>query len=268
MPFGDAIDTVRPEPDRDRGQIQPGRLLEQPDARLVITVDHRTAGVFRGEQLGLGREVIGDRVVELQVVAAEVGEADDVELDAGHPPQRERVRADLHGHRVCATVAHHGEHRLQVGRLRGGDGGAVEMQRLTTEQEAERPDTADAASGPVQRGRQHQHGGRLAVGAGDPEARQPARWVIVEAAGRERHRGARIVGHGDRQRHVTGEPRALGVGEQGDRAGGLSGGGEGTAMALRPGQAHIEVTGTHPAGVEDNTSDRRVLRRQPDGQPA
>jgi hypothetical protein len=63
----------------------------------------------------------GDGAVEIEVVTAEVGEHGDVEVGAGDPVERERVRRHLHRHRLHPGVSALGERSLEVWRLGGGE---------------------------------------------------------------------------------------------------------------------------------------------------
>ena len=71
----------------------------------------------RVEQRRLGPEVGLHRLVQIEMIAAEVGEHGDVERHARHAVQGERVRRDLHHHRLDAVGDVAGEQTLQVGRL-------------------------------------------------------------------------------------------------------------------------------------------------------
>ncbi len=53
-------------------------------------------GVPGGEQLGLGREVVVDAVVEVEVILGQVGEDGHVVAGAGDPPEGQRVAGHLH----------------------------------------------------------------------------------------------------------------------------------------------------------------------------
>ena len=106
----------------------------------------------------LARKYSSIDVVQVEVIAAEVGEHGDVEPRAGDPVQREGVRRHLHHHRLDALVDVAGELALQVGRLGRG---------ARARQRADRGRVAMPA--PAQ-DRRHQVGGRgLAVGAGDAD---------------------------------------------------------------------------------------------------
>src|SRR5699024_4981328 len=62
----------------------------------VVGTEQCPTGSFRGEQVGLGGEVLLHRVVEVKVVTAEVGEHCEVEHDAVDAPHDQGVAGDLH----------------------------------------------------------------------------------------------------------------------------------------------------------------------------
>ena len=75
----------------------------------------RGIGQIGLEQLGLRREVPLLRAVQIEVIAAEVGEHGDVEVAAGDALQLERVRRHL-DHDVGDAVFHElGQPGLQIG---------------------------------------------------------------------------------------------------------------------------------------------------------
>jgi hypothetical protein len=88
---------------------------------LVVDVDHAEAGPFRGEQRRLGPEVVLLVGVEVEVVAAEVREAGDVEHHAVDPAHHERVAGHLHRAGDHPTLDHDAEERVQVRRLGRGE---------------------------------------------------------------------------------------------------------------------------------------------------
>ena len=69
---------------------------EQPPAVLVVGVDQSAAAPLGGEQGGLGLEVVLEVAVEVEVVAAEVGEHGDVEDHAVDAALHQGVAGDLH----------------------------------------------------------------------------------------------------------------------------------------------------------------------------
>ncbi len=71
----------------------------------------------RVEQDPLGREVRVHVAVEVEVVAGEVREDRDLELEAVDALEGERVRGDLEDGAAAAGVHHLAEERLQVGGL-------------------------------------------------------------------------------------------------------------------------------------------------------
>ena len=94
--------------------------LEQASAVLVVGVHETADAPLGGEQRRLGLEVVLDVGVEVEVVAAQVGEDRHVEDDAVDATLHERVAGDLHGAGGDATLLHHREQRVQVRRLGRG----------------------------------------------------------------------------------------------------------------------------------------------------
>ena len=105
---------------RGVGRHRDGRDVEEPTAELVVDVGQADPGALRGEEAGLGGEVVVEVGVEVEVVAPEVEEGRDVEDDAVDPAEHERVAGDLHRAGVDAALAHHREEAVQVGRLGRG----------------------------------------------------------------------------------------------------------------------------------------------------
>ena len=58
--------------------------------------------------------------MEVEVVPGQVGESADLEMHTVDAAKGQRVTGHLHHHGVDALLDHHGQQRLQVGRLGGG----------------------------------------------------------------------------------------------------------------------------------------------------
>ena len=189
--------------------------LEQAPAVLVVDVDQAADAPLGGEQRRLGLEVVLDVGVEVEVVAAQVGEDRDVEDDAVDATLHERVAGDLHGAGGDATLLHHREQRVQVRRLGRG------QRRLDLLGVHPRADGADhcrphprALEGALGETR----GGRLALGAGHAEHPQRPRGFAVHVRREAAEQGPRSVDLEHRQSaRGPGCPGA--VGQHGDRTG-------------------------------------------------
>ena len=98
-------------------------LVRQAAADLVVEVGRaggvRALALRPQEQRPLGRVVLVDGVVVVEVVAGEVGEQGRREARARRPPLGERVGGHLHRARRVAGVPHPGQQRLQLERRRG-----------------------------------------------------------------------------------------------------------------------------------------------------
>ncbi len=105
----DAVDEIeRARVPRDR------ELLGEASPPRVVDVDHGRRAPLLGEQARLGREVVVERVVEVEVVTAQVREHADAKPGAVDAMLCERVRRHLHRDGGGADVAQPRELRLQV----------------------------------------------------------------------------------------------------------------------------------------------------------
>ena len=82
------------------------------------------------------------------MLRAEVGEDGDVEDAAVDPAEDQRVAGDLHGDRVDAALAHHGEQGLEVGGLGGG---ALGLDALVADAHLDGADQARCDAGRARR---------------------------------------------------------------------------------------------------------------------
>ena len=135
----------------------------------VVDVDDGAVGQVRVEQRGLGGEVALHRAVEVEVVAAEVGEDRHREAGAVDPVHREGVRRDLHRDGPPALVGQLGQAGLQLGGL-GRRGEPVRV-----------PITPVDHAGRVEDRGDERCGRRLAVRARDTDRRHPLRRVVRTA---------------------------------------------------------------------------------------
>ena len=167
----------------------------------IVGVDHRCPRGLRrfGEQLEqppLGEPIALERAVEVEMVLRQIREHRHVEREPLGARERERVRGHLHRHAPHPAVAHVREHRLQIERLRRR---LVGRARLVAEHVLDRADHAGGETARAQQRFDQVRGRRLAIGPGDADERELARWVAIERAGepRERHphRGHEHLGH-------------------------------------------------------------------------
>ena len=88
-----------------------------PEARAVGVVGVDGAREAPVEERRLGGEVVLQIAVEVEVVLAEVREADRGELRRHEPPLRDRDRRGLHRASLVARLDHRAQRALEVGRL-------------------------------------------------------------------------------------------------------------------------------------------------------
>ena len=110
LDVGDVVDAERHHLDR--------RGVDQQASVTVVDVHDPDHGATWLEQQRLGPEVLLDGAVQVEVVAAEVGEHGGVEPRPVDAVQGEGVRGDLHHHRSITLVTELGEAGLQLRRLR------------------------------------------------------------------------------------------------------------------------------------------------------
>ena len=176
-------------------------LARQPAAVLVVDADQGEPGALRREQRRLGAVVVLLVGVEVEVVAAEVEEDRDVEDDAVDPAHHQRVAAHLHGTGGDVALAHHREQRVQVGRLRGREGG---LHLLPRDPGADGADHAGPDSGALQPALGQAGGGGLALGAGHADHPHRGGGVAVDARGEPAQQPARV--RDDEQGHAVPVP--------------------------------------------------------------
>jgi hypothetical protein len=206
------------------------------------------------EQPPLGAEVVLHVAVEVEVVLREVRERRDVPGDGVGAVQLQGVGADLHDARDVATVAHRAERPLQVDRLgRRAHDGLLDA----ADPRGDGAQQAGPATGGLQQRPGQERGGRLAVGAGDPDHRQRGRRIAGQPGRGRGHRGAHVVDDdlGDRgaQRVVDDERRRAAL----DRLGG-----EVVAVAAEAADAEEDGAGLDHPGVVGERPDVDRGRRQ------
>jgi hypothetical protein len=202
--------------------------------------------------------------VEVQVVAAEVGEPGGGEPHAADPAQHQGVARDLHDDGGDPGPGHGGQELVQRRRLRGGPdagegrlrggavGGAAAGARLhRADQPGAQPCGGEA--------RLDQIGGRgLAVGAGDAQHGQlPAR-LAVHAVGNEAEHRARVVDDADRQARGRGRLPAGRIGEDGDGATPCGVRGEPRAVCPGARQGCVQVTSAHLTRGQGDAGDHLI----------
>ena len=228
---------------RHRCADDPHPVLRAPTSQLlatgVVDVDDGGTGQLRGEESGLGLEVVVEGLVEVEVVAPQIREGGDVEDRRVHPVQGQGVRGDLHDDVGGTPVGHDTQQGLQVGRLGRGDGGATAGQLGPVDPVPDGADRAGMTPCRAQPGLHEEGRRRLAIGASDPEHRHGSGGITEDTSGCCRHRRARIVDddHGEITTAGTGsactvgalviavcpltrhEADSLGIGEDGNRPG-------------------------------------------------
>ncbi len=188
------------------------------------------------------------------MVAGEVGEGADGEIEAVDPAQAQRVAGHLHHRDVDTAFDHHRQQFLDVGRLRGGQGAG---DRDPVDAHPDRADQPDATlGGPQPRLHQVADGG-FAGGAGDADDRQPCRRAPVDDGGQLPEDGPR--GGMDQHRN-PGRFRDLGdpggIGEHRHRPGGDGLRRETRAVGERTGQRGEQIAGPAVLGPQAHPGDR------------
>ena len=88
------------------------QFFHEMASECVVHVDDRCAQTFPRKQFLLGRAVLFHRAVIIEMVAREIGEHGNVELDAVDTVLIERVRRHFHGDVRRAGIAEFGEQSL------------------------------------------------------------------------------------------------------------------------------------------------------------
>ena len=229
--------------DRDR------RLLGEALTPHVVD-DHDAATRLLGrEQPRLGAEVPLHVAVEVEVVALQVREADDVEPRAEHAPQGERVRRDLGRQRRRTPLEREREQRLEHGRL---DGRARALDRVVADPQLDGAEHGRAlVHGPQRRVDEVRRGG-LAVRAGDADGHEALARVAQRPRGHGAGQQAGVVG--EEHRRAGGHERgALVVGEHGHGPARDRVGREPCAVDLQARHRDEEVARRHVAARHGHT---------------
>ncbi len=247
---------------RDGDDRHPGgaRVTGQAATPGVVDADHGALAPLRDEQRRLGGVVVLEVGVEVEVVLAEVRETRDVVTDPVDPVQREGVARDLHGARLDVLLAHHGQQRLQVGRLRRG---AHARHPPVGDPGLDGAHQAGGAAGRAQGRLEQVAGGGLAVRAGDAEHHQVVGGPAVHLG---RHLAEHTARVGDDEHRDPGGPAEQvepgRVGEDGrgalpdhlvDEPGAVHGGAR---------QRGVEVARPHGARVVRDAAQRGVRGRR------
>ncbi len=231
----------------ERSRRQAGCVEEAP-APGVIRVDDPERSPLRHEQRRLGREVLLDRSMEIEVVLAEVGEDDDGEVHAVHPVLDHGVGADLHGHRVEPLPGQLGQVGLKFGgRRRGSHAGKG-------------PDHRGQPAGGLEDRAEEVGGGRLAVGSGHADDRHAPGRVAIQSGGHLGHAGADLV---DLHLGHCNVDEALD--QEGDGAGPDRGGGEVVTVGTGAGHTAEQRPGDDGSGVVADGHDLGAVQVTPNG---
>ncbi len=211
----------------------------------VVDVDETESRPLGGEQRGLGREVVVHVGMEVEVVAAEVGEHGDVEDHPVDPAHHERVARHLHRTGLHAAFAHHREQCVQVGRLRGGERG---LHVGAGDAGADGADRGRGDAHLLQAGLREPGRRRLSLGAGHADHPERRGRVAVDAGREAAEDRARVVDHQERDsRRLIGAGL---VGEDRDRAGVQGRAGVVDAVGTSPRQRGVDVARTDPLRAE------------------
>src|ERR1035438_8408248 len=157
-------------------------------APFVIAVQHGPSGRPRdgaGEQQLLGGEIILHGVMEIQVVAREIGEDGRVESQAVNAAQRQGVRRHFHDCMRAARGFQFCEETVQVERFRRGVDG---RQDAPGQMVLDGPDQRGGFAGGAQNGIDQIRRGGFAVGAGDAGEGDALVRMAIEIAGGQRQR--------------------------------------------------------------------------------
>jgi hypothetical protein len=169
------------------------RAVEEALAEGVVGVDHADAQSRPREQLRFRGAIGRHRGVIVEMIARQIREQGDVERDTVDPALVDAVRGHLHHCGLRARRAVIGEHLLQ----QRGIGRRVRRRLERTDQSvAQRAQHRSAPSGGIEPGRNPVRARRLAVGAGDADHPQVARWMPVHSIRDEPELGLQLV---DRQ---------------------------------------------------------------------
>ena len=235
-----------------------GGLGGQGRPPLVVDADHAAAGVLGGEQLRLGLQVALHGLVEVEVVALEVGEAGNVDDNPIEPVQDDGVAGGLQGGGADLVLHGQGHHPLQDGGL---DGGARGLHGALPHAQLDGSGHHAAADVSGQNGVEEVGGGRLAVGSGDGGSDQSACRVVVDLGAQGADDGTGVIVHEDRRTRsgLVDDLGAVGIGQDGNGTGGDGLGGEVGPVDGETGQSHEELARCDVAGVDADPQGAQVV---------
>ena len=241
---------------RDATGLHP---LDELTSARVVNVDDAEPGQVRGEQTSLGLEVIIEGLVEVKMIATEVGEGSDIETGAVDPLQGEGVGGDLHDDVGRSPLSHGAEETLEIRSFRGRHCGTSARQLDTVELEPNRPDRPDVASSSSQTCLHQEGRRRLAIGTSDTEHRHGISRMAEDLGSRDRHRSPGIRDDDDRHTGIRSEGRTLVVSEDCHRTGLCCRASESSPMGVETVQTDVQVAVTYLTGVQGDPADRRTV---------
>ena len=211
-----------------------------------------------GEQLRLGLQVALHGLVEVEVVALEVGEAGDVDDNPIEPVQDDGVAGGLQGGGADLVLHGQGHHPLQDGGL---DGGARGLHGALPHTKLDGSGHHAGADVSGQDGVEEVCGGRLAVGSRDGGGDQAACRVVVDLGAQGADDGAGVAVHegGGAGSRLVDDLGAVGIGQDGNGTGGDGLGGEAGPVDGETGQSHEELARGGVGGVDTDPQDAQVV---------
>ncbi len=163
------------------------QLLRQRETELIIAADHRLCCRMGSKQRRLAGTVSRHVGVIVEMVAAEIGEHQHVELHAIDTPLINADRRHFHRHRLRTRSDEVCQQRLQAHRIRRGVGTRRQRAGKAVAQSA---DQRTAATHCFQSLCQHLGDAGLAIGAGHADRQQLPRRLMED--GRSQRAGKRI----------------------------------------------------------------------------
>ncbi len=209
----------------------------------VVGVHDAEVAQSSDEELRLGGEVLLDGAVQVEVVAAEVGEHGDIEVRAGDSTEHQRVGRNLHHHSVDAGVAPRCKPALQDRGLGGG---------VPTRQRAEH---FGLPAGVPQHRTDQVGGGRLAVGARHADHQQVVAGMSVAGSRHPARQPTGVGGDhlGHRHRQFPLAQDRCGTGRHRCRS-------ELMPVDMASRQAAKQRSRNHLSGIDGDVADDRLVR--------
>ena len=183
---------------RQAPEVVRRRVVGVEDGRLGHALVRRL--LQQPEEAPLGRPVLLQAAVEVQVVAPKGREDGDIELAGVDPVEGQPVGGRLQDGPLVPGLQRLGQESLDLGRLQGCHVGGVDLGPAAGAQLGAAQEGA-APAGRLQHGSDEMGGGGLAVGAGDAYHPQAARRPAVEGR-RQRRQGPPAV-RDHHQGHAT-----------------------------------------------------------------